>query len=593
MSKAGKVSSIRDALRKDNLKMVGIIVIIILFTTVNILLIDLFQFKENDYKVDAERIQNVTISQYEWLDNLMAGINNAGEVTVEMDASKCKLAVWYNDMERPKDAAAVKSLENVFQAHQKMHDAGNQLIELVQAGKGDQQGPIYGEMKAQSAVMMAALSELSTYYSDLAAKCHNNLVACIIWSIVANIIMVPIASILAKKMGDRMSRRISKPIATVADWSHELSMGASTLEFDSSVLENGGLLEINKMIESFRLMAENIQENVSVVRKVADGDMTAFVNIRSASDSLGKNLYRMVQSNDLMFAEISSIAGSVAEGAENISQASASLAESCSVQADAVKDFTESIQETSEFIYANSEKATEAIVVSTEMREEVEHSTRKMEELLKAMGEIREASEKVSDIIRTIDDIAGQTNLLALNAAIEAARAGEAGKGFAVVAGEVKDLANKSAVAAEESKNLIEDTVSKTILGDNISKETANAFTKISGSIRTITGIIETISTNGNVQRDNILKTQDNILSISEAIDCNAASSQEASASSIELSENANALKDAMHKFNLRKREQGKPYIPPEKRNDIDFIKTAEANYQKALREGKMPAAEK
>ena len=154
--------------------------------------------------------------------------------------------------------------------------------------------------------------------------------------------------------------------------------------------------------------------------------MTAFVNIRSAKDSLAKNLYKMVQTNDLMFNEITQIASDVASGADDIAA-----------------------------------------------------SNEKMQQLLKAMGDITESSDKIFAVIKTIEEIADQTNLLALNAAIEAARAGEAGKGFAVVAGEVGNLAAQSANAVIESRQLIEDTIKKASIGNTITNETSEAFKKL------------------------------------------------------------------------------------------------------------------
>ena len=213
-----------------------------------------------------------------------------------------------------------------------------------------------------------------------------------------------------------------------------------------------------------------------------------------------------------------------------------------------------------------------------------------MDNLLNAMVEIREASQKVAAIIGTIDDIAGQTNLLALNATIEAARAGEAGRGFAVVADEVKDLAVKSSQAAEESKKLILDTMSKTELGDSISKETSDTFGKIAESIEKIAEITEEISQAGTKQQVHIEEVKRNIGDISTAIEGNAAASEEAASASDELNHNADALKDAMQRFNLRQRVPGQPYIPPEKVNDDEFIRIAQQNYDKALKTGKLRA---
>lgn len=580
MSKTKKDLSIKGQIHTINGFIMAVIAVIVLCSIANIGLIDLFQYRENQFNQINNEAKDVLINQYEWV-NLLRNVD--GGQLPEMDSAKCSFGIWYAE-KKEKLSDVQTDIQNAYQYHENLHQAGE---EYLASGEGEKKQAEARLLEAGNG-LFASLNDISEVYADKAQASHDALVSRIIWGICTSIVLAIFALILARRLGDKLAKKISEPIVAVAEWSRELSMGSADLSFDVNGNMKTDLEEVETMIESFRVMANSIQENVRVVQKVADGDMTAFVNIRSASDSLGKNLYRMVQSNDLMFAEISNVANSVAEGAGHISQASAALAESCSLQAGAVKDFTDMIEETSQFITRNNEKAGNALTVTGEIEQEVEESTSKMQQLLDAMVQIRQASERVSVIIKTIDSIAGQTNMLALNAAIEAARAGEAGKGFAVVASEVKDLAAKSSEAAEESKKLIQDTVDKTALGDKISQETSATFQKISVSIADIVEITGEIARSGSAQQEHIRVAKENISEISQAIDSNAAASEEAAAASDELSNDADKLKEAMQKFNLRKRVPGKPYIPPEKRNDKEFIRIAEENYQKALKSGKV-----
>lgn len=585
--KGTALHTIRGAIRGSNAKMVGIIIAIVVLTLINLLIIDLVQNRFSTYVSNSNEATAVIVQHYKWLNEVDAAVLSGEAFTMENDPDKCSFGQWYEKRGERLKKEAQADISKAHDLHKAMHQQAGEMIERAASNQEGAIKELRGSFAAESKEMIGYIQNIADYYLEKSEVSHAKLIERLIWAIMTDIVFAFAAAFFAKRLGDRIAIKISEPVVAVARWSKELSAGSDNLVFDDDITKND-LEEIHSMIESFEKMAESVQENVRVVQKVADGDMTAFVNIRSASDSLGKNLYRMVQSNDLMFAEISEIAESVAAGARDISKASGALAESSSIQAAAVQDFRTTIEQTGEFIESNNKKAHSSLKVSGAIKEEITESNQKMEELLHAMEEIRSASELVSGINKTINDLAEQTNLLALNASIEAARAGEAGKGFAVVANEVKELAARSSEAAEESKRLIEDTISKTVLGDEISKETSRTFAMISENIIKIADMTEEIADDGRKQQEHITDVQSTIVEIANAVESNAAASEETAASSTELESNADALKESMLKFNLRKREPGKPYIPPEKANDPEFIRIAEENYQKALREGKV-----
>ena len=216
------------------------------------------------------------------------------------------------------------------------------------------------------------------------------------------------------------------------------------------------------------------------------------------------------------------------------------------------------------------------------MRQDMQESNAKMELLVKSVDEINQSSLKIANVIKLIDDIAFQTNILALNAAVEAARAGEAGKGFAVVADEVRVLALKSADAANESKVLIEATMNATKDGSRTSSEAFKTFGHIVEDLDKIIETVSHISSSSMKQDDAISRIHQQVELINESITANLSVNHEAASASSEMRENAKLLENEMNRFNLRQREMGRAYIPPEKENDEAFIREANENYQKA-----------
>lgn len=437
------------------------------------------------------------------------------------------------------------------------------------------------------------LNDISTEYVELTESAGRNVTNAIKLSTIVGIILIAMLLAYSIIVSNKMSSSISRPVISVAEWAETLSTGADHIEAMHET-EGTQLDEIQRMIKSFTAMSESIKENVNVVQKVADGDMTAYVNIRSSSDSLGKSLYKMVQSNDIMFAQISQIADSVTEGTDSIASAARLLAESCTEQSTAITEFQADISSTNELVKENAEAAAHASDLSDTIRNEVVVSKEKMQQLVQAMKAINESSKKISGVIANIESLANQTNLLAINATIEAKRAGAAGKSFAVVASSIKDLANNSKASAAQTKALVDDTINKAKLGSEISDETYATFESIMTSLEQIIDVSGQIAASGAKQQENMSDIERQIDEISRAVSTNAASSEETAAMTVEISKNAEVLKSSMKQFNLRNRVPGKPYIPPEKKNDQDFIRIATENYNKFLNsaEGKKLAAE-
>lgn len=548
----------------------------------------LFVFYANITSLDQERavLSNTISSHYQWRSDLIRSLENGSSFTGSLDPQTCSFGKWLDEyMTKSGANSEIKSkAQQLIEGHNEIHSLAEELLQTSTTNREGAINLFFSELDPKASEVINGLYDIDSLYSaevQSNTRSFESMMTIMIVVIVCAVIAISVFSIL---YGKKLASQIAKPVMMVADWSKNLSFGAADLDVASEELarletENADN-EVGMMISAFHTMADNIQENMAVVQRIAEGDMTAFVKIRSRRDSLGKSLYRLVQSNDIMFNEIVDSAHSVAAGADEIAAASHMLADSSTVQASAAQHLSDEMKHVSDLIQYNDEKAQAAYEITKEIKEELRTSNEHMKVLCDSVIHMRNASKEIATVMKTIDDITFETNILALNAAIEAARAGAAGKGFAVVANEVRALAMKSAEAAQESHVLIENSIKQTEHGTNIATESAAIFENINEKISQIIEIVEQVSGLSTNQMESIRQVAESVNQITEAATKNAAISEESDASSQEMRNQAAFLRDKMKHFNLRKREKGKAYIPDEKQHDEDFIEYANKAYQ-------------
>lgn len=373
---------------------------------------------------------------------------------------------------------------------------------------------------------------------------------------IAIVAVIVISLILSTRIGRNIAKGIASPLGKLGQRLKTFSTGDLTSPFP--MVETGD--EVEHMEKDATEMANNLNiiiHDISVVLgEMAGGNYAVKSNYSEKYTGDFQKLYEsMLGLRDQMVETLTSIgevSSQVSSGSGDLADASQVLAEGATEQTNAVMELHATISEITNTMEKSAQSADESYAKAQLYADKADNSREEMNSMMAAMERINAASNRIGDIISEIESIASQTNLLSLNASIEAARAGESGRGFAVVADQIRVLANQSAKAAVDTRELIEGSIREVSEGNRAAENVAAAIGSVVDGIKQIADFSKNLKTMVDDQTEAMRQAEKGINQISEVVQSNAATAQEASATSQELSAQATILNGLIGQFSLK-----------------------------------------
>jgi methyl-accepting chemotaxis protein len=302
-----------------------------------------------------------------------------------------------------------------------------------------------------------------------------------------------------------------------------------------------------------RVVTRPLERAKAAAVKLAGGDLTVRIKV-SQQDEIGQLMHAFNGISD----GLASVVSDVRDGTELITTASGEIATGnldlsgrTEQQAGALEETASAMQQLTATVKQNADNARQANQLAVSASTVALEGGAVVAQVIDTMGSINASSKRIVDIISVIDGIAFQTNILALNAAVEAARAGEQGRGFAVVASEVRSLAQRSASAAKEIKELIDDSVNQVETGSKLVEQAGNTMNDVVTSVRQVTDIVGEISSASQEQSTGIEQVNQAIIQMEQTTQQNAALVEQAAAAAQSLQEQACKLSTSVSTFKL------------------------------------------
>lgn len=545
----------------------GIVLVLMLLSTV----LSLYSINKIGHQINlyskytvpnAEHIRNIQVNMQDILHTLLEAItaddaqssklalDKAGdsgkEVVSELEAYK------NNQRNRDRDADIEKAKAVIAEAASARAEINELVLNRSSASLEKALDLYQDEYKPRIDQSMQIMLQFSAIDKERAAQQSIDAKTASTLALVLLIIFIVISVVLTIIVIIAITKSILYPVNEIVSAYNEISKGSMNTEINYESRDELGQMA-TLIQKTNKLQSTIIGDVIEKFTKISQGDFRLRVDLDYPGDFavLKQTIESTVATLNRTMQIINNAAEQVNTGASQVSSGAQALAVGSTEQAASIEELSAAVMKIAEQASENSENVKTASNYVDEAGAGVIAVNDHMKQLTGAMMDIGSSANEIANITKVIEDIAFQTNILALNAAIEAARAGSAGKGFAIVADEVRNLAAKSAEAAKQTGNLIQNSVDTVSRGTQITEQTAQILQDVGINTQKVTESFFKIEQASADQAISIEHIKIGLSQVSSVVQTNAATAEENSATSEEMSAQAVTLREEVERFKL------------------------------------------
>lgn len=550
-------------MRKSINTMVGIRVIfafisVLLFSIMvskNINLIEENEASSEQVNTLLSRAQKAEAAHYKWSTNLSNALYANTEFTGSTDPTSCILGQWIYDDAGTDDEYILNLHKEMEPLHKELHESAAYVLNLMKTDPEQAQEYYQKTILSNLTTLVGMLDDVVNYATELsdASSAHMHKTIRVMRNTAIGGFILALVCLISLII--YVFRQVVKPLLMITKKTSSLQEGKLDLKLNYHAKNELGDLAAT-LETAMQQIRGYVQDINHIMEELSDGNFNVYTSVPFIGDfsSIEESINSFTSTISMAIDYINQAESKVSGNAGNLSGSAQHIAEGATQQASAVEELFATLDDLSNSAAENVKTATNAQKTARLTGEQVTVSSRQIDEMVSAMEDIKNSSDKIEKIIKAIENIAFQTNILALNAAVEATHAGEAGKGFAVVASEVRSLANQSDQAVQATKELIENSVHAAEKGNQIVGEVSQTLQTTLDLIMQSNSDIAVIAEAVQTEAASIQQITEAVGQISDVVQTNSASSEEAAAVSTELFEQVRLLQNQTRKFKLKQR---------------------------------------